>query len=392
LSTHPVTAPRPNRSPDIQGYLGRRKPLLADRRISIVLNSYGWSDTLQRQFHAYAARDLAPGRVIVQQRALYVLATSAGEVTAQLSGRFAHEADDGDYPVAGDWVAAAVRPEEASATIHDVLPRRGAFLRRAVGGGRGGAQVVAANVDVALLIASLNADLNARRIERYLATAWEGGATPVVVLTKADLCRDPDAHKAEIEAVALGTAVHVVSAVTGEGLEALAASIAPGQTAALLGSSGVGKSSLVNALAGTTLMATQAIREADARGRHTTTHRQLVLLPNGRLFLDTPGMRELGLWEAETGLSTTFADIEALAGACRFRDCSHDAEPGCAVRVALADGTLDEGRWRGYRKLQRELARSARQDNPRLRAEQRKLWVTRAKNSRARLRREAEED
>src|SRR4029079_2689516 len=173
------------------------------------------------------------------------------------------EADDGDYPVAGDWEAAAVRPEEATATIHDVLPRPGALARRAVGGGRGGAQVVAANVDVALLIASLNADLNARRIERYLATAWEGGATPVVVLTKADLCRDPDAHKAEIEAVALGTAVHVVSAVTGEGLEALAASIAPGQTAALLGSSGVGKSSLVNALAGTTLMATQAIREDD---------------------------------------------------------------------------------------------------------------------------------
>jgi ribosome biogenesis GTPase len=294
--------------------------------------------------------------------------------------------------VAGDWVAAAVRPEEATATIHDVLPRRGAFVRRAVGGGRGAAQVVAANVDVALLVASLNADLSARRIERYLATAWEGGATPIVVLTKADICRDPDARKAEIEAIALGTPVHVVSAVTGEGLEALAASIAPGQTAALLGSSGVGKSSLVNALAGAALMTTQAIREADARGRHTTTHRQLVLLPNGRLVLDTPGMRELGLWDADTGVAVTFAEIEALAGECRFRDCSHDAEPGCAVRAALADGTLDEGRWRSYGKLQRELARSARQDDPRLRAAQRKMWVMRAKNNRARLRGQVEED
>ena len=347
-----------------------------------MLTSYGWSDTLQQQFHDYAARGLSPARVVVQQRGLYVLATPMGEATAQLSGRFAHEALAGAYPVAGDWVAAAVRAGEATATIHHLLPRRSAFQRKAVGGGHA-AQVVAANVDVAFLIASLNADLNARRIERYLATAWDSGASPVVVLTKADLCGDAEVRKAEIEAVAIGVPVHVVSVVTDEGLAELAECFAPGQTAALVGSSGAGKSSLVNALADAPLMAIQAIREDDARGRHTTTHRQLVLLPNGRLVLDTPGMRELGLWDAEAGVATTFADVEALASACRFRDCTHDAEPGCAVRSALADGTLDDGRWRSYGKLQRELAHLARKDDPRERTEQRKVWIQRAKNYRA---------
>jgi len=360
-----------------------------------VLNSYGWSETLQLEFQVHAARGLTPARVIVQQRGLYVLATPMGEASAQLSGRFAHEAEAGAYPVAGDWVAAAVRPDEGSATIHHVLPRRGAFVRKAAGGS-GGAQVIAANVDVAFLVASLNADLNARRIERYLAAAWESGAAPVVVLTKADLCPDCDARKAEIAAVAPNVPIHLVSAVTGHGLERLSESFAPGQTAALLGSSGVGKSSLVNALAGTSLMETRAIREHDARGRHTTTHRQLLLLPDGRLVLDTPGMRELGLWQADAGVAATFADIgadvEALAAQCRFRDCAHAEEPGCAVQTALVDGRLDAGRWRSYGKLQRELARSARKDDPAQRAEARKVWIQRAKNHRARKRRESEDD
>jgi ribosome biogenesis GTPase / thiamine phosphate phosphatase len=357
-----------------------------------LLNSYGWSDTLQQKFETTAARGLAPARVIVQQRGLYVLATPMGEANAQLSGRFAYEAEAGAYPVAGDWVAVAVRNEKASATIHHLLPRRSAFMRKAVGGGGPAMQVVAANVDVAFLVASLNAELNPRRIERYLATAWESGANPVVVLTKADLCDDPDVHKARIEAVALGVPVHVVSAVTGEGLAALIETFAPGETAVLLGSSGVGKSSLVNALAGATLMVTQAIREEDARGRHTTTHRQLVLLPNGRLVLDTPGMRELGLWEADAGVAATFADVEELAGRCRFSDCSHDTEPGCAVQAALADGGLDEARWRNYGKLQRELAHLARRADPRQWAEARKVWVQRAKNNRAQTRRRMEDD
>jgi ribosome biogenesis GTPase len=356
-----------------------------------LLKSYGWSATLQQQFQPHATRGLAPGRVIVQQRGLYVLATGAGEMTAQLSGRFAHEAEAGAYPVAGDWVAAAVRPDEAAATIQHLLPRCSAFVRKAVGGG-GSAQVVAANVEVALLVASLNAELNARRLERYLATAWESGASPVVVLTKADLCHDREARRVEIEAVALGVPVHVVSAISGEGLAALGESFGSGQTAALLGSSGVGKSSLVNALAGAPLMTTQAIREDDARGRHTTTHRQLVLLPDGRLVLDTPGMRELGLWDADAGVAAAFADIEALAARCRFSDCAHETEPGCSVQVALADGSLDESRWRNYGKLQRELARLTRKDDPGARAALRKVWIQRARHHRAHKKRRDEDD
>jgi ribosome biogenesis GTPase len=357
-----------------------------------LLDSYGWSDALQHAFTTRSGHGLEPARVIVQQRGHYMLATRTGEAAARLSGRFAHEAGEGDYPVAGDWVAAAVRPTEASATIHRLLPRRSAFVRKAVGG-RAAAQVVAANVDVAFLIASLNADLNPRRIERYLATAWDSGASPIVVLTKADLChdRERDALAGRIEAVALGVPVHAVSAVTGQGLDRLRASFAAGQTAALLGSSGAGKSSLVNALAGAPLMATRAIREDDARGRHTTTHRQLVLLPDGRLVLDTPGMRELGLWEADAGVAATFADIEELARRCRFGDCAHAAEPGCAVQAALADGSLDGSRWRSRAKLQRELAREARRDDPQARAAARKIWVQRARNYRARKRHEGDD-
>ncbi len=357
-----------------------------------MLDSYGWSEALQRQFEPYATRGLVPARVIVQQRGLYGLATPSGEVTAHLAGRFTHRAEEGSYPVAGDWVAAALRADEGTTAIRHLLPRRGAFVRKAVGDGGPAAQVVAANVDVALLVASLNADLNARRIERYLAMAWESGARPVVVLTKSDLCQVRAARKAEIEAVTLGVAAHVVSVVTGEGLEALAGSFAPGETAALLGSSGAGKSSLVNALAGAPLMAIQAIRESDGRGRHTTTHRQLVLLPDGRLVLDTPGMRELGLWEADAGVAATFAEIEALVARCRFGDCAHGTEPGCAIRAALDDGTLDPDRWRSYGKLRRELAHLDRKDNPRGRAELRKVWIKRAKDYRAQKRRRMEAD
>ena len=355
-----------------------------------MLDSYGWSDALQSTFHEYAARGLTPARVVVQQRGLYGLATAAGEATGQLSGRFAHEAAAGDYPVAGDWVAIAPRPAEASATIHHLLPRRTAFVRKAVS--RGGGQVVAANADVAFLVASLNQDLNARRIERYLATAWESGASPAVVLTKADLCADREALKARIEAVALGVPVHAVSALTGEGLERLNEILAPGQTAALLGSSGAGKSSLLNALAGRPLMATQPVREHDARGRHTTTHRELILLPNGRLVLDTPGMRELGVWDADAGVSTAFADVDALISLCRFRDCAHETEPGCAVRSALADGRLDTGRWRNYAKLRRELAHLERKNDPRAQSEQRRVWSRRARMQRTRRRSHPEED
>jgi ribosome biogenesis GTPase len=348
-----------------------------------VIKDFGWSETLQRQFEPLAQDGLVPARVTAQHRGLWRVVSDAGEMEAKISGRFAHEAADGGYPVIGDWVA--TEAADSLALIRAVLPRRTAFERREAGAA-GGLQVLAANVDTALIAASLNADLNLRRLERYLALAYESGAEPVVVLTKADLCDDLDAAVADVTAVAFGVSVLTVSAATGEGLAALEALLEPGRTAALLGSSGVGKSTLVNALAGAELMATNAIREDDARGRHTTTHRELVRLPSGALILDTPGMRELGLWDAGAGVAQTFADVTAevaaLAEGCRYRDCAHEAEPGCAVRAALADGRLDEGRWKSFQKLMRELAHEARKQDPALREAERKRWIAVHKSAR----------
>lgn len=345
-----------------------------------MLETYGWSEQLQRDFAPYAAEGLIAGRVIVQQRGLWRLVTEAGEVDAELAGRFVHDAAEGGFPVAGDWVAADV--QGGSALIHAVLPRATAFSRWA-SGPSGGVQVVAANIDVAFLTASLNTDLNLRRLERYMAAAYESGAQPVVLLTKADACETTEALVAEVEAIAFGVPVLAISAVTGEGLDALAAYLPAGRTAVLLGSSGVGKSTLVNALGGRALMATQAIREGDERGRHTTTHRELILLPTGGLILDTPGMRELGMWDAEDGVTQTFADIEALAEACKFRDCGHDREPGCAVQAALADGTLDAERLASWKKLQREMAHERRKEDPAARKAEQQRWIAIQKSARA---------
>ncbi|HEX7757927.1 MAG TPA: ribosome small subunit-dependent GTPase A [Caulobacteraceae bacterium] len=346
-----------------------------------MIEDYGWSDALRNDFAPHAERGLIPGRVIVQQRGLYVLATDLGELAAGVAGRLAHDTAGADYPAAGDWVAAAARPEERAATIHHVLPRKTAFVRRAAGP-KLGEQVVAANVDVAFLTASLNADLNARRLERYLSVARQSGARPVLVLTKADLCEDVEAVLAEIRAVALDVPILAVSALTGLGLDAITAQLAPCETAVMVGSSGVGKSTLVNALAGQDLMATQAIREDDARGRHTTSHRELIRLPGGALLLDTPGMRELGLWDSDEGVSATFEDIEVLAAGCRFHDCHHGNEPGCAVQAALADGSLDPGRWKSYGKLQREIAHLERREDPIARETHRRHWMAISKAQR----------
>ena len=349
-----------------------------------MLERYGWSDALQRQFASHAAQGLIPARVLVQQRGHYEVVADCGELTAGVGGKFAHEAEQDGFPVAGDWLAISARPGEGAATIHHVMPRSGVFMRRAAGPGAPRAQLVAANVDVALLVASLNAEFNVRRIERYLAAAWESGADPVIVLTKVDMCNQVDAMRAEVEAVALGVPVHAVSAVTGEGLAELKARLLPGKTAALLGSSGVGKSTLVNAFADQPLMATRAISADGVRGRHTTTHRELVLLPSGALILDTPGMRELGLWDADAGVSSAFAEIEALITQCRFHDCRHRTEPDCAVRDAMSDGALDPERWAAYEKLQRELAFLERKNDPAARNESRKVWIRRHKDYRAR--------
>ncbi len=353
-----------------------------------MISSYGWSDALHDSFKSYADQGLAPARVIVQRRGLYRIVTDAGEAEAKISGRLAHEAVEGGYPVTGDWVAVEADPTGGLAMIHAVLPRASVFTRRAAGES-GGVQVVAANIDTVFVAASLNADLNPRRLERYLAMAHDSGAQPVIVLTKADACEDIAGLLAEVKSVAGAVPVLAISARTGEGLPALAAWMAPGKTAVLLGSSGVGKSTLVNALAGTEKMVTREIRAGDARGRHTTTHRELVLLPSGALILDTPGMRELGLWDAEAGLEAAFADfraeIEALAVDCKFSDCAHNAEPGCAVRAALEDGRLDQERWASFAKLRGELAHEVRKEDPRVRAQARRVFISRTKGVRAML-------
>jgi ribosome biogenesis GTPase len=347
-----------------------------------LINAYGWSDALGQVFTPYAAQGFEPGRVIVQQRGLYAVATDSGDIECRLSGRFLREAVEGGHPAVGDWVALTVRPGEGAGTIHSVLPRRSAFTRKAADSVQT-VQVVAANVDIAFLVVAMNGDLNARRLERYLASAWQSGARPVVVLTKSDLTRDPQAAMADAEAAAFGVPVIAVSVVTGEGIDGLRDHLKPGETAVLVGPSGVGKSTLVNALNGEVVMATGATRADDARGRHTTTHRELILLPSGAMVLDTPGMRELGLLDAQDGVETTFEDVKSLAATCRFRDCGHTNEPGCAIRAALEGGALDPGRWKNYRKLTRELAFVERKEDRAAREAERKRWISIAKAQRA---------
>lgn len=353
-----------------------------------MLNLFGWSRGLQREFAAFAARGLTPGRVLVQHRGLYRLITEDGEAPARLSGRFRHDAAEGGHPVTGDWVAALAGAADGALLIQAIAPRRTAFVRRAAGTANG-VQVVAANVDVALIILSLNADFNLRRLERYLAATHESGAAAVVVLTKADASLDVADRVAAAQSVAVGAPVIAVSAMTGQGMKALKDQLEPGRTAVLLGSSGVGKSTLVNALAGEERMATAAIRASDEKGRHTTSRRQLIRLPSGALILDTPGMRELGLVDAEAGVATVFAgmeaDVDAVAAHCRFRDCRHEREPGCAVTAALADGRLDPARFESWRKLQRELVHERLKADPLAREAERREWIALMKSARAHM-------
>ena len=311
------------------------------------LLSYGL-DT-HRITAAAAYEDLVLARVCQQQRGLYRVVTEAGEKAATVAGKFAYEATvNSDFPAVGDWVLL-----DHNAVIQRLLPRKSAFMRRAAGTGHS-AQVVAANVDLVFLTMSLNADFNLRRLERTLTVAWDSGATPVIVLTKADLCDHVDAVLDEVAAVAIGVEVIVCSALAGDNVKAVSERIAAGQTVAFIGSSGVGKSTLINHLLGRETLATAAIREGDDKGRHTTSHRQLLLVPGGGIVIDTPGMRELQIDGAD--LSRTFEDIEALALNCKFRDCGHTTEPGCAVLDAVANGALAPKRLENYRKLLAEAA------------------------------------
>jgi ribosome biogenesis GTPase len=345
--------------------------------VSPDLAGLGWDERLEGLFAGHAEAGRVPGRVVTEDRGSYGVLTGPVELRATLSGRFRFDAGDlpePAWPAVGDWVAIERVGNNAEVgVIQAVLPRSSAIVRRAPGDRGIDAQVIAANVDVAFLVTSLNAEFNLRRLERYVAVAWESGALPVVLLTKADLATDPERTRVAAEAVAPGVSVIVVSAVTGEGLDEVRAHVRPARTVVFVGSSGVGKSTLVNAIAGAPLLATSEIREDDARGRHTTSRRQLVPLVGG-LLIDTPGMRELGLHDGD-GLATTFDDVERAAAGCRFSNCRHDAEPGCAVRVALETGQLDAARLDAYRKLEREARRAELSTDALARRAERKRWT-----------------
>ncbi len=319
------------------------------------LSHYGWSAAWQTTFDQLVSSDgggaSIPARVVEHQRDLYKIVGAPGIPSARVTGRMMHDAVEQDeLPAVGDWVVLR------GGRIVAVLPRRTAIVRK-IAWRSARPQVVAANVDTVFIVTSANRDLSVRRLERYLALAHESGATPVIVLSKADLTEEADGRRCLVEEHAPGVAVHVVSGHTGAGMDRLEAALEAKKTAALIGSSGVGKSTLLNRLAGEELMLVREIRTDDDRGRHTTTFRRLVRLPNGALLVDTPGLREVALWDGEDGIEDTFADIEEITQRCRFRDCTHEVEPGCAILEAREWGNLDERRFEHWRELKKEQAR-----------------------------------
>jgi ribosome biogenesis GTPase len=317
------------------------------------LRAWGWDEAAEQAFAPLRAEGLAPARVVLEDKDRYRLQTAGGEREAKVSGRMRHAAAGReDLPAVGDWVA--VRFDGDAATIHRVLPRHSRFVRK-VAGHSTEPQVVAANVDVVFLVVGLDRDDKPRLVERFLTVAWDSGARPVVLLNKADLVPDIAARVAEIVPSAPGVPVYAVTTRAASGLDPVFLHLEPGRTAAFLGPSGVGKSTIVNRLLGAEAQRTGEVRAVDHRGRHTTVRRQLVALPGGALVIDTPGMRELQLWEAEEGLAESFADATALAAECRFRDCGHEDEPGCALRAAVAEERFPAARLASYLKLRREL-------------------------------------
>ncbi|HEY2913085.1 MAG TPA: ribosome small subunit-dependent GTPase A [Candidatus Angelobacter sp.] len=352
-----------------------------------MLQYAGWNEIWEEEFTDFAGKCLSPARVLAQHRHSCSVWTESGETDAEVAGALLYRAEAGGLPVVGDWVAIRQYAPTDVAIITDVLPRKTKFSRKA-SGAAGEEQVIAANINLLFIVCGLDNDYNLRRLERYLVAASQSGAKPVIVLNKADLCPDPEVRVAEVQAIAAGVSVLAISAIGGgsdQVTEALLPMIGTGTTAALLGSSGAGKSTIVNQLLGTETQTTQPTRESDSRGRHTTTHRELFFLSNGGLVLDNPGMRELQLWAQDfrqgsrhhpqtTAVDEAFPEIEALAVTCAFRDCTHAAEPDCAVQGALISGEIDAARWRSYLKLQRELRHAAAQVDPNLRRAEKERW------------------
>jgi ribosome biogenesis GTPase len=337
------------------------------------LEALGWGESFARAFEPLAEPDVVPGRVALEHKHIYRVLTEQGELLAKASGRLRHEATGPvEYPAVGDWVAIRLKGH-GRAVVLNVLPRRSKFSRK-VAGDLTLEQVVAANIDFVFLATGLDANFNLRRIERYLVTAWESGAQPVVLLTKADLAEDLEARIREVETVATGAPVVVTSAKAGTGLDALTPFLLPGRTVAILGSSGVGKSTLINRIVGRDIQRTAELSADGIRGRHTTTARELIVLPSGALVIDTPGLREIQLWDAAGSLGAAFADIEEIGRACHFSDCNHDTEPRCAVRLAVAEGRLEVERLENYIKLQREALHMAEKQDQFAQLERKRKW------------------
>jgi len=321
------------------------------------LEDFGWDSFFQEHFRIFKVPDLVPARVISETKGSFQVYSQYGELTARIAGKLRHRAEqENQYPAVGDWVAVTPLVDEQKCIIQAVLPRKSQFSRK-VAGERTEEQIVSANIDTVFIVSGLDGgrNFNLRRIERYLTLAWNSGAIPVIILNKADLCPDCDSYVQSVEDIAPGISIHTVSAREGTGLEALRNYLTKGKTAAFLGSSGVGKSSIINSLLGQEKQDTGEVRPDDRMGRHTTTKRELILLPGGGIMIDTPGMREIQMWAGEEDLHGTFQDIETLAKNCRFSDCSHNVESGCAVRAAIDHGNLDAARLENYRKLQKEL-------------------------------------
>jgi ribosome biogenesis GTPase len=337
------------------------------------LDDFGWDEGWARKFADAGQHGHLPARVVAEHRGQFRIQTDGAERKARVSGRLRHEAQSpADLPTVGDWVTVA-EDSGGEAQIHQVLPRRTRFSRKSAGA-RTDEQVIAANVDTVWIITAFGPNLNRNRIDRYLALVWESGAVPRVVLSKSDLADAPRQTAAELESTLVGVPVHVVSAKDGSGMGELARALATGNTIALLGSSGVGKSTLLNRLAGSEVMRTGEIRAGGGKGRHKTTHRQLVLLPCGGLLLDTPGMREIQLWNAGAGMEQSFSDLDSLAVGCRYANCGHRTEPGCAVREAVEQGDLDQSRLESFLKLNKELDHLKRKQDVQAALKEKHRW------------------
>jgi len=340
------------------------------------LKELGWDSFFRKHFQLLKVPDSVPARVVSESRNSYRVFSQYGELSAKISGKMRRQDGTGDHhPAVGDWVVIKPQVDEQKSMIHSILPRKSKFSRK-VAGARTEEQVVAVNVDIVFIVSGLDGgrNFNLRRIERYLTLAQNSGASPVAVLNKMDLCLDPDSYIQSVESVASGVPIHPVSAKERIGLSALRGYLPKGRTAALLGPSGVGKSALINALLGVGRQETREVRMSDRRGRHTTSLRELFLLPNGGVVIDTPGMREIQMWADEEDLKNVFPDIKILAKECRFNDCYHHTEPGCAVRDAIQRGDLDAARFESYLKLQSELRHLASREDQILRLEEKTRW------------------